>query len=81
MIHSKVILTARQQVGLYLKSIRKEKKLTYYAVAKASGLNIGQVKASGLNIGQVQAIEAGNKAYTFDSFLRITRALGIDFKL
>jgi len=71
MIHSKVILTARQQVGLYLKSIRKEKKLTYYAVAKASGLNIGQV----------QAIEAGNKAYTFDSFLRITRALGVDFKL
>lgn len=71
MIHTKVILTARQQVGLYLKSIRKEKKLTYYAVAKASGLNIGQV----------QAIEAGNKAYTFDSFLRIIHALDCYFFL
>lgn len=37
----------------------------------------------GVNINKFirQAIEAGNKAYTFDSFLRITRALGIDFKL
>jgi hypothetical protein len=60
-----------KKVGLYLKSIRKEKKLTYYAVAKASGLNIGQV----------QAIEAGNKAYTFDSFLQIIHALDCYFFL
>lgn len=69
MINEKVIITARQNVGQYLQSIREEKELTYYAVAKLAGLSIEQV----------QSIEAGDKAYTIDSFLKITHALDTYF--
>lgn len=71
MINEQVILTARQKVGQYLQSIREEKKLTYYAVAKLAGLSIEQV----------QGIEDGSTAYTFDSFLKITHALDCYFFL
>jgi transcriptional regulator with XRE-family HTH domain len=64
-INEQALLTARQKVGEYLKSRRQEKKLTYYAVAKLAGLSIEQV----------QSIEAGDKSYTIDSLLKITRAL------
>ena len=69
MINEQVILTARQKVGQYLQSIREEKQLTYYAVAKLAGLSIEQV----------QSIEAGDKSYTIDSFLKITHALDTYF--
>ena len=68
-INEELLLTARQQVGQYLRSIREEKQLTYYAVAKLAGLSIEQV----------QSIEAGDKAYTIDSFLKITHALDTYF--
>jgi transcriptional regulator with XRE-family HTH domain len=65
MINEQVIITARQDVGKYLQAVREEKKLTYYAVAKLSDMSIEQV----------QGIESGDKAYTFDSFLKIIYAL------
>lgn len=71
MINEKVIFTARQKVGQHLQSIREEKQLTYYAVAKMAGISIDQV----------QSIEAGNKAYTIDSFLKIIHALDVYFFL
>jgi len=69
MISEQVVIIARQKVGQYLQSIREEKQLTYYAVAKLAGLSIEQV----------QSIEAGDKAYTIDSFLKITHALDTYF--
>lgn len=69
MINEQIIFTARQNVGQYLQSIREEKQLTYYAVAKLAGLSIEQV----------QSIEAGDKAYTIDSLLKITHALDTYF--
>lgn len=69
MINEQILFTARQKVGQYLQSIREEKQLTYYAVAKLAGLSIEQV----------QSIEAGDKAYTIDSFLKITHALDTYF--
>lgn len=71
MINEQVVIIARKKVGQYLQSIREEKKLTYYAVAKLAGLSIEQV----------QGIESGEKAYTFDSFLKITHALDCYFFL
>jgi len=56
---------ARKKVGEYLKKIRTDRKLSYYNVSENSGLTIGQI----------QSIENGEKAYTIDSFFRITRAL------
>lgn len=47
------------------------KKKTYYAVAKLSGLSIEQV----------QSVESGDKAYTIDTFLKITHALDTYFFL
>lgn len=69
MISEQILLTARQKVGQYLQSIREEKQLTYYAVAKLAGLSIEQV----------QSIEAGDKSYTIDSFFKITHALDTYF--
>ena len=69
MISEQILLTARQKVGQYLQSIREEKQLTYYAVAKLAGLSIEQV----------QSIEAGDKSYTIDSFLKIAHALDTYF--
>jgi len=69
MINEQVVIIARKKVGQYLQSIREEKKLTYYAVAKLAGLSIEQV----------QSIEQGDKAYTIDSFLKITHALDTYF--
>lgn len=66
-----VIEEARLQIGSYLKAIREEKELTFYAVGKNAGLSIEQV----------QSIEKGKKAYTIDSFLRICRALDCYFFL
>lgn len=60
-----MLITDKKQVGQFIKAAREEKKLTYYAVAKLSGLNIHQVKK----------IEAGVKGYNFESFLKITNAL------
>jgi len=71
MINEKVIITARQLVGQHLKNIRKEKKLTFYAVAKQAEMSIEQV----------QGVESGKTAYTFDSFLKITHALNCYFFL
>lgn len=71
MINEKVIIAARQLVGQHLKNIRAEKQLSYYAVAKLAGMSIEQV----------QGIESGEKAYTFDSFLKITHALDYYFFL
>jgi len=69
MINEQVIIIVRQKVGQYLHSIREDKQLTYYAVAKLAGLRIEQV----------QSIESGDKAYTIDSFLKITHALDTYF--
>lgn len=69
MINEQLLVIARQKVGNYIQSIREDKKLTYYAVAKLAGLSIEQV----------QSIEAGDKAYTIDSFLKITHALDTYF--
>ncbi len=71
MINEQVIIVARQKVGEYLKSIREEKELTYYAVAKLADISIEQV----------QGIEDGSKAYTFDTFMKITHALDCYFFL
>ena len=69
MINEHVVIIARKKVGQYLQSIREEKQLTYYAVAKLAGLSIEQV----------QSIEQGDKAYTIDSFLKIIHALDTYF--
>lgn len=71
MINEKVVIAARKLVGRHLKNIREEKQLTYYAVGKLAGMSIEQI----------QGIESGEKAYTFDSFLKITHALDCYFFL
>lgn len=70
-MNENIIPIARRKVGDYLKSVREEKGLTLYAVAKQAGLAISQV----------QGIESGSTSYTFDSFLRITHALDCYFFL
>ena len=60
-----VINQGRKALGLYFKSLREGKELSYYAVSKSSSLSINQI----------QSIEEGNASYTIDSFLRICRGL------
>lgn len=69
MVNEQPILNARKKIGKRLKRIRDNKKLTYYGVAKLSGLSIEQV----------QSIENGDKAYTIDSFIKIIRAIDPSF--
>lgn len=71
MINEKVVIAARKLVGQHLKNIREEKQLSYYAVGKLAGMSIEQI----------QGVESGEKAYTFDSFLKITHALDCYFFL
>ena len=59
---------SRRQIGRFLKNARKKKKLTLYAVAKMSGISIGQL----------QSVEKANAAYTAETLIKITNALGIE---
>lgn len=69
MMQQEIVNTARQLIGKYLKSVRKDKGLTVYAVSKISGLQRAQI----------QAIEKGDSSYTIDSFIRIIQALDVYF--
>ena len=62
---------ARKVIGKYLADIRAERKQTYYAVMKTSGLTIDQIKG----------IESGDKNYSIDSFLAYTAAVDCYFYL
>lgn len=70
-MNEKLILTARQKVGEYLKSIREEKGFTLYKVAKDAGVSIHSL----------ESVEAGNASYTFDTFLSVTHAMDCYFFL
>ncbi len=70
-MNKQIIITARQHVGLYLRSVRQEKKLTLYAVAKLSGIKQAQLKA----------IESGSHSYTIDTFMKVIRVLDCYFIL
>lgn len=59
---------SRMHIGRFLKNVRKKKKLTLYAVAKLSGISIGQL----------QSVEKANAAYTSETVIKITHALGIE---
>jgi transcriptional regulator with XRE-family HTH domain len=59
---------SRMHIGKFLKNARKKKKLTLYAVAKLSGISIGQL----------QSVEKANTAYTAETLIKITNALGIE---
>ena len=59
---------SRRQIGKFLKNARKKKKLTLYAVAKMSGISIGQL----------QSVENAKAAYTAETLIKITNALGIE---
>ncbi|HQU99532.1 MAG TPA: helix-turn-helix transcriptional regulator [Bacteroidia bacterium] len=68
MIDTTIINLQRQNIGATLKQARLNAGLTYYALAKQAGLKLHQI----------QSIEAGTKAYTIDSYLRIAAVLGIN---
>lgn len=62
---------ARQKIGLYLRDIRKHKKISAYKIAKDTGLTQNQIAA----------IEKGETSYTIDSFLAYVQALDCYFFL
>lgn len=66
-IHKETYLS-RRHIGRFLKNVRKKKKLTLYAVAKLSGISIGQL----------QSVEKAKAAYTAETLIKITNALGIE---
>lgn len=55
-------------IGKEIKKIKSENKISYYKLSKLSGLTHSQI----------QNIENGNKAYTFESLLKICNGLEID---
>lgn len=55
-------------IGKEIKKIKTEKKISYYKLSKLSGLTHSQI----------QNIENGNKAYTFESLLKVCNGLEID---
>jgi len=55
-------------IGKEIKKIKSDKKISYYKLSKLSGLTHSQI----------QNIENGNKAYTFESLLKICNGLDID---
>lgn len=59
----------RQQIGHHVRSARKEKGLSLYALAKQAGVKIDAL----------QSVEAGNKAYTIDTLIKVHEALGMAF--
>lgn len=61
----------KQQIGLFIKSAREQKGLTYYNVKKLSGVT-NQVQKS---------IESATKDYTIGSLLKVCEALQINFNL
>ncbi len=71
MINPLTTEAARIIIGKYLLDIRTEKKLSFYAISKKSGLSTQQI----------QAIETGSKSYTIDSFFSLIHALDCYFFL
>lgn len=67
MIDEKIIVSGREVIGQYLKGVRKEKGISIYRIEKETG-----VQRQVLN-----SIEDGSKAYTIDSFLKYTTAIGV----
>lgn len=61
----------KQQIGIFIKSVREQKGLTYYEVWKLSGVT-NQVQKS---------IEGATKDYTLRSLLKVCEALKISFKI
>ena len=66
-----VLNEARQQVGIYLSDILKQRGWTRTLLAEKSGLTREQIKW----------ILAGERSYTIDSFLKVVRALDCYFFL
>ena len=61
----------RIEIGETLKRIREEKELTWYAVAKAAKINIGQLKS----------VESGSSAYTVDVLIKVCESLDLSIEL
>ena len=62
---------ARQKIGEYLKSLRKEKGISTYQMTKSHGIRFEAI----------QAIEKGSRNYTIDNLLTYISALDCYFYL
>lgn len=66
-VRNKVTPDPRKSVGILISTTRQEQESTQYALAKAAGVQIAQL----------QAIESSASSYTFDSLVKVAKALGI----
>lgn len=55
----------RKEIGTAIKKKRKERQMSYYKLAKLSGVTIQQIKS----------VETSTKSYTLDTLLSIAFAL------
>lgn len=65
-MNNELIISAREVIGDYLSSLRKEKGISKYAV----------IQKTGIPITLINAIESGKTAYTIDSLLKYTTGIG-----
>lgn len=69
MINLKLISMTKQDIGLQLKKIREDKKISTYKIIKSHKLRFEAIKA----------IEEGSSNYTIDNLLKYLDAIGCVF--
>ena len=69
MIEKEAIIAAREIIGGYLSTMRKEKGISKYKL----------IQEFGLRMDIIDSIEKGTSSYTIDSFLKYTTGIGAYF--